>query len=192
MKKLKIQMNGRSDEFGTPKVAWDILKPYIKEDWTIWESAWGKGELGEHMIKDGFEVVGTPLEEKEKWDFFIDKPIQWDCIITNPPYSIKEKFLRRCFELETPFALLMPLTALEGKKRGELYRKFGIQFQPVANGAIYNNPSYDSIIAAKYSLEGKDSVGDSLYFLKTATAASTWITENREYYTTVGNHAFYL
>jgi hypothetical protein len=127
MKKLKIQMNGRSDEFGTPKVAWDILKPYIKEDWTIWESAWGKGELGEHMIKDGFEVVGTPLEEKEKWDFFIDKPIQWDCIITNPPYSIKEKFLRRCFELETPFALLMPLTALEGKKRGELYKKYGIQ-----------------------------------------------------------------
>ena len=131
-KKLKVQMNGRSDEFGTPKIAWDILKPFINKGWTIWESAWGKGELGEYMIKDGFEVVGTPLSIKATkncgdWDFFKDKPIQWDCIITNPPYSLKYEFLKRCFELETPFALLMPLTALEGKRRGELFRKYGIQ-----------------------------------------------------------------
>jgi len=49
-----------------------------------------------------------------------------DCIITNPPYSLKEEFLQRCYELGKPFALLMPLTALEGKKRGKLYRKYGI------------------------------------------------------------------
>jgi hypothetical protein len=33
----------------------------------------------------------------------------------------------RAYNLNVPFAFLMPLTALEGKKRGELYRKFGIQ-----------------------------------------------------------------
>ena len=30
MKKLKIQMNGRSDEFQTPKIAINCLLPYLK------------------------------------------------------------------------------------------------------------------------------------------------------------------
>jgi len=68
----------------------------------------------------------------------------------------------------------------------------GVQFQPVSNGTIYNNPSYESIIAAKYSLQGEDIVGDSLYFLNIATATSSWIYDNRTYYKTVGNHSFYL
>ena len=51
----------------------------------------------------------------------------YDCIVTNPPYSLKEEFLKRCYELGKPFALLMPLTALESEKRQKLYRKYGIQ-----------------------------------------------------------------
>lgn len=41
--------------------------------------------------------------------------------------NCKEKFLERCYELGKPFALLMPLTALESKKRQTLFRKHGIQ-----------------------------------------------------------------
>jgi hypothetical protein len=33
MKKLKIQMNGRTDEFGTPKIAIFPLIPYLKKEW---------------------------------------------------------------------------------------------------------------------------------------------------------------
>ena len=35
MKTLKIQMNGRSDEFGTPKEAIYSLLPYLKKGWKI-------------------------------------------------------------------------------------------------------------------------------------------------------------
>jgi len=124
-KKLKIQMNGRSDEFGTPKEAIDILLPYLKKDWIIWECAWGKGSLAKHLQKEGFNVKGL-----KELNFLECKGIKfiggYNCIITNPPYSKKEEFLKKCYELGKPFALLMPLTALEGKKRGELYRKYGI------------------------------------------------------------------
>ena len=41
--------------------------------------------------------------------------------------SLKLEFLENCYEIGKPFALLRPLTALEGKKRGELYKKYGIQ-----------------------------------------------------------------
>jgi hypothetical protein len=124
MKKLKIQMNGRSDEFGTPREAIEPILPYLKKGWKIWECAWGKGSLAKHLREKGFEVCGS-----EAIDFLkIPMPLEdFNCIITNPPYSMKEEFLTKCYEYGKPFALLMPLTALEGKKRGALYKKYGIQ-----------------------------------------------------------------
>ena len=123
MKKLKIQMNGRSDEFGTPKEAIKPLLPYLKKEWIIWECAWGKGSLAKHLESEGFNVIGEKNKDFLKYDW----GNSFDCIITNPPYSKKEEFLKKSYELGKPFALLMPLTALEGKKRGALYKKFGIQ-----------------------------------------------------------------
>ena len=72
-------------------------------------------------------------------------------------------------------------------------RKNGIQFTPVANGTIYNTPSSESIRAAEECLAGTRVVGNCLYFFnpKTATKAS-WIVQNCRYYTSIGDHDFYL
>ena len=125
MKKLKIQMNGRTDEFFTPSYALNPLLPFIKKNWVIWECAWGKGSLAKHLGEEGFKTIG-----KQNIDFIKDELsclMNFDCIITNPPYSLKEEFLKRCYEIGKPFALLMPLTTLEGIKRGALFKKYGIQ-----------------------------------------------------------------
>lgn len=71
-------------------------------------------------------------------------------------------------------------------------KNFGVQFEPVANGTIYNTPSADSIKAAKEALNGSSYVGDCLYFLNPKIASSTWISKNRQYYTTISNHEFYV
>ena len=71
-------------------------------------------------------------------------------------------------------------------------KEFGIQFEPVANGTIYNTPSEESIKAAKTALNGSNNVGNCLYFLNPTIASSNWIVKNREYYTTIANHAFYV
>lgn len=47
-------------------------------------------------------------------------------IITNPPYSIKDEFIKKCYEYGKPFCLLLPITALEGQNRGIMWRKYGI------------------------------------------------------------------
>jgi len=128
-KKLKIQMNGRSDEFQTPKEAILPLIPYLKKKWVIWECAWGKGSLAKHLKEEGFNVIGD--SDVDFLEVGLDDSFQhlakYDCIVTNPPYSLKEEFLKKAFEFGKPFAFLMPLTALEGKKRGALYKKYGIQ-----------------------------------------------------------------
>jgi len=70
-------------------------------------------------------------------------------------------------------------------------RKWGVQFEPVANGTIYNEPTEESVLAAKMVLEGARVTGDSLYFLAPDLTTNHWIMENREYVTTIGTHWFY-
>lgn len=130
MKRISIQSNGRPDNFQTPKEAIDILVPFLNKNWQIWECAWGQGNLYQFLRQYGFSVLGTDKngEAGHKLNFLIDiMSFPFDCIVTNPPYSLKDEFLARGYELNTPFAFLMPLTALEGKKRGMLYKKYGIE-----------------------------------------------------------------
>lgn len=122
-KKPVLMNQGHSDEMQTPKCAINPLLPFLKKSWIIWECAWGKGSLAKHLEEKGFKVIG----EKD-FDFLKERVAdRFDCIITNPPYSLKDKFIEACYQYNKPFALLMPLTTLEGKKRGGLFRENGIQ-----------------------------------------------------------------
>lgn len=71
-------------------------------------------------------------------------------------------------------------------------KKYGVQFQPVLNNTIYNTPSKSSVDSARRAMSGENYAGDSLYFLNESIAANMWIVNNREYYTTINNHSFYV
>jgi N-acetylmuramoyl-L-alanine amidase len=76
--------------------------------------------------------------------------------------------------------------------RGVIFdNRWGIQFTPVANGTIYQNPTQESIRAAKLCLEGARTAGNSLYFLNPAESSNFWVVNNRPYVTTIGSHSFY-
>ena len=70
--------------------------------------------------------------------------------------------------------------------------KYAVQYEPVINKTIYNTPSSESIQAAKLSLNGFNAVKNCLYFFNPKTASSQWIKNNRTYFTSIGNHDFYL
>ena len=70
--------------------------------------------------------------------------------------------------------------------------KYGVQFTPTADGAIYNTPTSESVTAAKRALLGESISRDCLYFLNPKTATNSWIIKNRKFYKTIGNHDFYL
>lgn len=69
--------------------------------------------------------------------------------------------------------------------------KHGVQFEPTANGTIYDEPTESAVLAAKLCLEGASVVRDCLYFYAPALSAGTWIKNNCTYYTTIGCHRFY-
>jgi hypothetical protein len=93
--------------------------PYLPH--TLWECALGNGQLKALLEDAGHSVVGTSA------DFLTHEPLDVDAIVTNPPYSLKTQFLKRAYELDIPFAFLLPITALEGKERQALYVKHGVQ-----------------------------------------------------------------
>ncbi|MDD5599443.1 MAG: hypothetical protein PHV82_15960 [Victivallaceae bacterium] len=127
-KRPKPMKQGSRDDFQTPQEAVNILLPFLNKDWTIWECACGKGNLYKAFLEKEFKVVATDILygiDFLEYSYQNEINIEFDCIITNPPYSIKEKFLEKCYELKKPFALLMPLTALEGEIRQKHYRKYG-------------------------------------------------------------------
>jgi len=113
------------DECYTPENAIIPLIPFLKKEEMIWDCAFGTGMLANHFNKFGFNVVGIQDYNFLKEDS--DKIAKFDIIITNPPYSVKDLFLERAFKIGKPFAFLLPLTTLEGIKRGNMFKDKNIQ-----------------------------------------------------------------
>jgi len=117
--------SGSSDNFYTPEYAITPLIPYLKKEWKIWECCSGTGNIVKFLREREMNIFGTDIITGE--DFLTSDRKDFDCIVTNPPFSLKDKFLKKCFESNRPFAMLLPLTALEGKFRQSLYKKYGVQ-----------------------------------------------------------------
>ena len=117
---IDYMKNGVNDELYTPDYAIDPLLKYLPKHITIWECTdFGESNITKVLKANGYEVISTHIKD---FNFLTDVPtFHFDAIITNPPYSLKDEFLEKCYEYGKPFALLLPITALEGIKRGGGY-----------------------------------------------------------------------
>lgn len=84
----------------------------------------------------GYVVARSHIDEGQ--DFFTYEPENYDVIVSNPPFSIKDKILKRLYELDKPFAILLPLNSLQGKSRYE-YFKQGVQILSFDQRIGYHN-----------------------------------------------------
>ena len=107
------EVQGR-DQFQTPCYATELILPFIPANCIhIWECCAGEGRMADvlcdHM--DGLWRQNSIVDwnvERMKVNMLEYEPRQWDCAITNPPFSIKKKVFRRLIDLNKPFALLIP------------------------------------------------------------------------------------
>ena len=128
----------KANDFQTPVIAIEPLLPYLKRDWVIWECACGKNYITDYLRTKGLDVIATDILTGQ--DFLNWHPKKFDCIVTNPPYSLKDDFLKRCYLLEKPFALLLPLTTLEGNRQHWL-EKYGIEIILMDKRINFETPS---------------------------------------------------
>ena len=124
---ISYVQNQQDDEIYTPEEAIIPLLKYIDSSKTIWEPTDpGNSKITEVLQRHGNKVIATHIDRGVDY-LTSENTFEHDLIITNPPYSLKTQFLRQAYRLGKPFALLLPITALEGVERGKLYREYGLQ-----------------------------------------------------------------
>lgn len=143
------------DYYATPPVAVDMLLEVWQGSGKIWECAAGQGHMSKALqsakLSDGtsmFRVKSTDLIVREDlltkvtpWDFLetkTQKPLQLD-IVTNPPYSLAEEFIRKALEvIEDGYyvCMFLPIRYLEGKKRRKLFDEYPLYKVVISSGRI--------------------------------------------------------
>lgn len=116
-----------NDELYTPEEAVLPILKYLPKNKIYWECTdFGGSNITKILQQNGYRVVSSHL--KDGINFLTYTPsFEYDIIITNPPYSLKNEFLERAYSLNKPFAFLLPITTLEGVKRGAMFDKYGVQ-----------------------------------------------------------------
>ena len=123
---LTAKTDKASDETYTPAYAIKPLVKYIeqymernnKSTLTIWcPFDLQISKYVEVLSKiPNVKIIYTHIDTGENF-FFYEPEEDYDVIISNPPFSQKDNVLKRLFELDKPYAMLLPVPALQGQTR---------------------------------------------------------------------------
>lgn len=105
-------MSDKNDnELYSPYYIVDHIMKYLPKDKIIltpFDEEWSA--FYRRLKENGFNVVRSSLAEGQ--DFFKYEPEHWDVIVSNPPFSIKDRIIERLYSFNKPFAILLPLNSL--------------------------------------------------------------------------------
>lgn len=117
------EVQGR-DLFQTPNYAVDLLIPFLpKGIGIVWECAAGEGKIAQRLYEKGIDVFTSDIKQSaigrnaiinfltDELPFVIHMEFLKATnvvIVTNPPFSLKQKFYEKCRSYNVPFALLIP------------------------------------------------------------------------------------
>ena len=108
------------------------------------------------LTAHGFDVTYGHIETGQ--DFFdLDNLAEYDAVVSNPPFSKRQKILERLFESGVPFAMIMNFNGLfDSKSRWQLFKANQFELL-VPLGRIHffnedcegNSPNFQSIYVCK-------------------------------------------
>ena len=104
------------NELYTPFYVVDQISKYLPKNKTIWcpfDEEWSAFYV--RLKELGYSVIRSSLADGK--NFFDFEPDEWDIIVSNPPFSIKDQVIQRLYSFQKPFAILLPLNSLQGKSR---------------------------------------------------------------------------
>ena len=117
---LTAKTDKASDEVYTPSYAVKpILKYITMKDYpaTVWcPFDTEESEFVKLIRAEGHKVINSHIDEGKNF-FYWEPEEKYDYIISNPPFSIKDDILKRLYELNKPYAMLLPIPSLQGQKR---------------------------------------------------------------------------
>lgn len=115
------------DNCQTPPYALDPLMKYIDLSKPIWEPATGEGFLVNGLkVRGATNIIQTGITTGQ--NYFEYEPEEEDYIqVTNCPFSLKYKWMKRAYLLGKPFAILVPVETLAAEKGQKMFHEFGLK-----------------------------------------------------------------
>lgn len=119
-----------NDYYATEPKAVELLLDLETFAPNVWECACGEGHLSEVLMSRGYTVISSDLIDRGYGYAGVDflqstRSFDGD-IITNPPYKFAKEFVEHALEIVTDehkVAMFLKVQFLEGKARGELFKK---------------------------------------------------------------------
>ena len=120
-----ITRNIYSDEWYTDQKTVDfgleLLQPK-RGGWIMCPFDSSKSLYVQTLLAKGFNVIYGIT------DFLENDLYEFDYLITNPPFSVKDQVIEQVYKYGKPSLLMLPLDSLGGVKRASLYAKYGYPF----------------------------------------------------------------
>jgi hypothetical protein len=118
---LTAKTDKESDEVYTPSYAIEPILKVLKNNWPSSTTIWCPFDMPDSeyvkIFKEAkYKVISSHIDEGK--NFFEYEPEEhYDVIISNPPFSLKDDVIKRLYELNKPYAVLLPVPSLQGQKR---------------------------------------------------------------------------
>lgn len=158
-----VMQSINGDEYYTQETAVNMIIPYILKGG--YRSIWCPFDTADSqfvkILKDkGFIVSYGHIETGQ--DFFEYQEPQGDIVVSNPPFSKKDKIFEKLYGWDIPFALIMNFNGLfDSKKRSEIFRNHNVELLvPKGRMKFYykdkgllKNPNFQSIYVCNKLLE---------------------------------------
>lgn len=98
-----LKSDRKNDSLYTPYHIIDHITKYLPTDKIIWcpfDEKWSAFTV--RLKERGYNVVSSHINDGQ--DFFNYEPAHWDIIVSNPPFSLKDRILGRLYSFNKPFA----------------------------------------------------------------------------------------
>jgi hypothetical protein len=123
----------QNDCYETPACAVEALLRVESLPRRVWEPACGPGSIVKVLRARGHKVVASDVvdygcEDQILLDF-LKIPlgdVGMECIVTNPPYQLAERFVRQALNFSPLVIMLLRLAFLESVRRTDILEKFGL------------------------------------------------------------------
>ena len=146
MAQIQYQFH-KNDEYFTPAYAVYPIVKRLKAGSTVWcPFDTGDSEFVKVLTLHGFQVVYGHIRTGQ--DFFHSSVPECDYIVSNPPYSLKNKVLGRLYEIGRPFAMLINFQGIfDSRERFEMFQGHKVEM-------LWLSPRVEYMTEQKEALKG--------------------------------------
>ena len=107
----KVLNYKNDDEYTTPKYIWELVSKYIDKSTVLYDPFYCEGSTKKYLEELGYKnVIHNDEDFYDNYGKYTD--ISNLLILTNPPFSSKQKVFKQLKEIDKPFCVLVPISTI--------------------------------------------------------------------------------